>query len=220
MLALAASISSGSDTRSEAIERISDAAIVLREVMSAPDKAIPREILEKAQCIGIIPGVKKAGFIVGAGKGIFVCGTEYNTWSAPSTVTVEGGSVGFQFGASETDVVLVVQNEKGEQKLMQGRFTIEASGGAAAGPVGRTAQAATDAELRAEILSYSRSRGLFAGVDVGATFRPDNDVNHALYGLPVSQRDILTGQVAHPFGTKNLYEELSRYTPTVSNTIQ
>ncbi len=206
------------ESRSDVADRISDATTVLHEVMSAPDKGIPEDILKKAQCVGIIPGVKKAGFIVGAkyGKGIVVCRADHQ-WSAPSTVIVEGGSVGFQIGASETDVVFVVQNMDGEKKLMQDKFTIGASAGATAGPVGRTAQAETDAQLHAEILSYSRSRGLFAGIDLGgATLRPDKDANRLLYGGGVSQRDILTGRVAQPADAGALYAELNRYSPATA----
>ena len=185
----------------------------MHEIMSAPDKGIPEEILGKAQCVGIIPGVKKAGFIVGAkyGKGILVCRTGQG-WSGPSTVIVEGGSIGFQIGASETDVVLVVKNKSGQQKLTQDKFTFDASAGAAAGPVGRTAQAATDAQLHAEILSYSRSRGLFAGVDLGgATMRPDNAANQVVYGRAIQQAEILEGKASAPAEAKNLYAELNRY---------
>jgi SH3 domain-containing YSC84-like protein 1 len=202
-----------SDSRREDLDRISDAATVLHEIMSAPDRGIPQDILNKAQCVGIIPGVKKAGFIVGAkyGKGILVCRTA-NGWSAPSTVIVEGGSVGFQIGAGETDVVLVVQNMSGEDKLMQDRFTIGASAGAMAGPVGRTAAAETDAELHAEILSYSRSRGLFVGVDLGgATLRPDKHANDEIYARRVTQPEILRGEVAPPAVANALYGELNRY---------
>src|SRR5215467_1605245 len=212
-LALAPMILFAADPRKEAIDRISEATTVLHEVMSAPDKGIPEEILGKAQCVAIIPGVKKAGFIVGAkyGKGILVCRTGQG-WSGPATVIVEGGSIGFQIGASETDVVLVVKNKSGQQKLTQDKFTFDASAGAAAGPVGRTAQAATDAQLHAEILSYSRSRGLFAGVDLGgATMRPDNDANRAVYGRSITQADILDGKVPEPAEAKNLYTELNRY---------
>jgi SH3 domain-containing YSC84-like protein 1 len=201
------------DTRSDTIERMNDAGTVLQEIMSAPDNAIPQDILGKAQCVGIIPGVKKAGFVVAGkyGKGILVCRSDRG-WSAPSTVVIEGGSVGFQIGAGETDVVLVVQSRSGENKLMQDKFTLNASAGAMAGPVGRTASAETDAEMHAEILSYSRSRGLFAGVDLGgATLRPDNGDNHAVYGREVSQREILTGVVPPPAAAHTLYEELNRY---------
>lgn len=200
-------------TRTDTLDRMSDAANVLHQVMSAPDHGIPQDILDKAQCVGIIPGVKKAGFIVGAkyGKGIMVCRVN-NGWSAPSTVIVEGGSFGFQIGAGETDVVLVVQNRDGERKIMQDKFTFGASAGAMAGPVGRTAQAETDAQLHAEILSYSRSRGLFAGVDLsGSTLRPDREDNRAVYGPNVTQREILTGKVQKPAAADRLYGELHEY---------
>lgn len=203
------------DARTDSLDRISDAANVLQEIMNAPDSGIPHDILEHAQCVGIIPGVKKAGFIVGAkyGKGILVCRTAEG-WSAPSTEIVEGGSFGFQIGAGETDVVLVVQSRSGERHLMQDKFTLGASAGAMAGPVGRTAQAETDAQLHAEILSYSRSRGLFAGVDLsGSTLRPDHEDNRALYGSGVTQRAILTGQVRRPQAADRLYAELNRYAP-------
>jgi SH3 domain-containing YSC84-like protein 1 len=201
------------DARSDTINRMSDAANVFQDIMNAPDHGIPHDILNKAQCVGIIPGVKKAGFIVGAkyGKGIMVCRTNTG-WSAPSTVIVEGGSFGFQIGAGETDVVLVVQNRDGEHKIMQDKFTFGASAGAMAGPVGRTAAAETDAQLHAEILSYSRSRGLFAGVDLsGATLRPDRADNRAVYGPDVTQREILTGQVTRPAAADRLYGELNQY---------
>jgi len=201
------------ESRSDSMDRIHDAANVFQEIMNAPDRGIPQNILDNAQCIGIIPGVKKAGFIVGAkyGKGVMVC-RAHNGWSAPSTVVVEGGSFGFQIGAGETDVILVVQNRDGERKLMQDKFTLGASAGAMAGPIGRTAQAETDAQLHAEILSYSRSRGLFAGVDLeGSTLRPDNDDNQKIYGRPVTQREILTGQVRPPAAADRLYAELNQY---------
>ena len=212
-LALAPMILFAADPRQEAFERMSDATTVIHEIMSAPDKGIPQEILGKAQCVGIIPGVKKAGFVLGVkyGKGVLICRTAQG-WSGPSTVIVEGGSIGFQIGASETDVVLVVQNQRGQQKLAQDKFTIDASAGATAGPVGRTAQAATDAQLHAEILSYSRSRGLFAGVDLGgATMRPDNAANKAVFGREIQQKEILEGNASAPAEAKGLYAELNRY---------
>lgn len=202
-------------TRSDTLDRVSDATNVFHEIMSAPDNGIPQDILAHAQCVGIIPGVKKAGFIFGAkyGKGILVCRTPEG-WSAPATEIVEGGSVGFQIGAGETDVVLVVQNRDGERHLMQDKFTIGANAGVMAGPVGRTASAETDAQLHAEILSYSRSRGLFAGVDLsGATLRPDHEDNRAIYGRGVTQRAILTGRVRPPAVADRLYAELNRYAP-------
>jgi SH3 domain-containing YSC84-like protein 1 len=200
-------------TRSDTLDRISDAGNVFQEIMNAPDRGIPQDILSKAQCVGIIPGVKKAGFIVGAkyGKGIMVCRTARG-WSAPDTVIIEGGSFGFQIGAGETDVVLVVQNRAGERRLMQDKFKFGVNAGVMAGPVGRNAEAETDAQLHAEILSYSRARGLFAGVDLsGSTLRPDHEDNRALYGRGVDQREILTGRVRPPAVANRLYAKLDRY---------
>jgi len=201
------------DTQTHDMKLISQSTEVFQDIMSAPDRGVPQDILAKAQCVGIIPSLKKAGFIIGAkyGKGVMVCRTDHG-WSAPEVVRIEGGSIGFQIGAGETDVVMVVQNRDGERKLMQDKFTFDASAGAMAGPVGRTAQAETDAQLHAEILSYSRSRGLFAGIDLGgATLRPDHDDNRALYGRDVTPREILTGTVPPPAGANALYSELDRY---------
>ncbi len=203
------------DARTDTIDRINGAENVFQEIMNTPDHAIPQDILHKAVCVGIVPGVKKAAFLVGAkyGKGILVCRAN-GGWSAPSTVILEGGSIGFQIGGGETDVVFVVQNRGGERKIMQDKFTFDASAGAMAGPVGRTTSAQTDAELHAEILSWSRSRGLFAGVDLGgATLRPDHEDNRALYGHDVTQHEILEGRVTAPPAASGLYAELNRYAP-------
>ncbi len=194
------------------MNRITHATDVLQAIENAPN-GIPRDIVDRAQCVGIIPGVKKAGFIFGAkyGKGILVCRTATG-WSGPSTVVVSGGSVGFQIGAGETDLVFVVQNRAGEHKLMQDKFTFDASAGAMAGPVGHTGSAETDAQLHAEILSWSRSRGLFAGVDLGgASLAPDNGANRRIYGRPVTEREILTGAVPAPAVANALYAELGHY---------
>ena len=199
--------------KAAAEKRMSEAATVFGEIMSAPDKGIPQEILEKAQCIGIVPSLKRAGFIVGAkyGKGVLVCRAARG-WSAPSTIRIEGGSVGLQIGVSETDLVFIVKNKSGEDKLMQDKFTIGADAQAAAGPVGRTAEAQTDVQMRAEILSYSRARGVFAGISLdGSTLRPDNEDNEAVYGRALNQREILTGQVRHPAAARSLYTALNRY---------
>src|SRR5215469_2399029 len=214
-LALAPMILLAADPRKEAIERISDATTVIHEIMSAPDKGIPQEILGKAECVGIIPGLKRAGFIVGAkyGKGILVCRTDAGRRSAPSTVRVEGGSIGLQIGAGETDLVFVVKNKSGEEKLMQDKFTFGGDASAMAGPVGRTAQAQTDAQLHAEILSWSRARGAFAGISLeGSTLRPDNGDNKAVYGKEITQREILSGGVRAPADVKALYTMLHKFT--------
>jgi lipid-binding SYLF domain-containing protein len=149
----------------EADKRVHESALVLSEIMNAGDKAIPDDLLHKAQCVGIIPNLKRAGFIVGAkyGKGVLTCRTHEGAgWSGVSTIRIEGGSIGFQIGAGETDVIFVVMNRSGEEKLMRDKFTIGGDASAMAGPVGRSTTAQTDALMSAEILSWSRSRGVFA----------------------------------------------------------
>jgi len=199
--------------RDHATKIINESATVFNEIMAAPDKGIPQDILNKAQCIGIIPNLKRAGFIVGAkyGKGILTCRTS-DGWSAPSIVRVEGGSVGFQIGAGETDLVFVVQNKSGQEKLMSDKFTVGGDASVMAGPVGRTGEAQTDAMMHAEILSYSRARGVFAGISLeGATLRPDKDDNAALYGRPFTQQEILTGAAKRPPEARPLYSTLNNY---------
>jgi lipid-binding SYLF domain-containing protein len=186
---------------------------VLNEVLDAKDKGIPEDLLGKAQCVGVIPNLKRAGFIVGAkyGKGVVVCRTDTG-WSAPSTVIVEGGSIGFQIGAGETDLVFVVMNHRGMEHIMSDKFTVGGDASAMAGPIGRSTTAETDAMLNAEILSWSRSRGIFAGVSLeGATLRPDHKDNLEMYGRDVSQREILTGVVRRPAGAEALYADLDRF---------
>jgi lipid-binding SYLF domain-containing protein len=198
-------------------KRIHESGVVLSEIMNAGDKAIPEDLLQRAQCVGIIPNLKRAGFIVGAkyGKGVLTCRTNNGTgWSGPATVRVEGGSVGFQIGAGETDVVFIVNNRSGMAKLEKDKFTVGGDASAMAGPVGRSTTAQTDAMMHAEILSWSRSRGVFAGVSLeGATLRPDNDDNTKVYGKPVTQREILEGLVPAPAGAGSLYNELNRWAP-------
>jgi lipid-binding SYLF domain-containing protein len=170
---------------------------VMKAIMATPDNAIPKELLQSSQCIVIVPGMKKAAFIVGAnyGKGFMMCRLPSGTgWSAPAAIMVEGGSFGFQIGGSETDAVMLVMNEGGVEKLLSSKFTLGGDASVAAGPVGRTSSANTDAQMHAEILSYSRARGLFAGVSLdGATLRPDDDTNAELYGKKVTNREIVTG---------------------------
>lgn len=194
-------------------KHIRESAAVLSEIMNARDNGIPEDLLQKAQCVGIIPNLKRAGFIVGAkyGKGIVTCRTS-GGWSAPEIVRIEGGSVGLQIGAGETDVVFLVMNERGMNRLMEDKFTLGGDASVMAGPVGRSAEAETDAMMHAEILSYSRSRGVFAGISLeGATLRPDKDDNRALYGANVTPREILHGRVMPPAGAEQLYAELNRY---------
>ena len=198
----------------DAPKRLDAAADVLTEIMSAPDKGIPQDLLEKAECVVVVPGLKKGAFIVGAkyGKGFMLCRKAGGGWSAPAAIRVEGGSVGFQIGGSETDVVLVVTNSKGAQKLLSSKFTIGADANAALGPVGRDSSAETDAQMHAEILTYSRSRGIFAGVSLqGATLRPDEDWNKELYGKPLSNRDIVMGDTPAPAAAARLISILNKY---------
>jgi len=196
-------------------KRITESAAVLSEIMGAKDKGIPEDLLEKAQCVGIIPGLKRAGLVIGGkyGKGDVVCRTS-NGWSAPSTERIEGGSSGLQIGAGETDVVFLVMNQRGMDKLLSDKFTLGADLSVMAGPVGRSAEARTDATLHAEILAYSRARGVFAGVSLeGATLRPDNENNRMIYGRAVTPTEILKGSVKPPASAAPLYAELNRYAP-------
>jgi len=161
-------------------ERLSDANDILKEVMATPDKSIPRDLIAKAHCVVIVPGMKKAALVVGGnyGRGFAICRRGASGWGAPGAVRVEGGSFGFQIGASSTDVVMLVMNERGMRRLLEDKFTLGAEASVAAGPVGRTAAAQTDAELSADILSWSRSKGLFAGIALqAATLRNDVDEN-------------------------------------------
>src|SRR5579862_4658580 len=197
-------------------KRITESANVLTEIMHSKDQSIPSDLLEKAHCVGIIPNLKRAGFIVGAkyGKGVITCRVGERGWSAPSMTRVEGGSIGLQIGAGETDVVFIVMNERGEEKLMQDKFTVGADASAMAGPVGRSATAQTDAMMHAEILSYSRSRGVLGGVSLeGATLRPDEDDNAKLYGRGTKQDAILHGNVKAPASLEALRAELKDYAP-------
>jgi lipid-binding SYLF domain-containing protein len=202
----------------EQVKRVHEAAGVLSEILHAGDKSIPEDLLRKAHCVGVVPNLKRAGFIVGAkyGKGVVTCRVADTTtgWSAPSTIRIEGGSVGFQIGAGETDVIFIVMNRSGEERLMKDKFTLGGDASVMGGPVGRSAQAETDAGMKAEILSYSRSRGIFAGVSLeGATLRPDNDDNAKLYGREVTQREILHGDVPATPAARPMIAELNRYAP-------
>ncbi|HZR23562.1 MAG TPA: lipid-binding SYLF domain-containing protein [Vicinamibacterales bacterium] len=196
-------------------KRLDDAAVVFSEVMDTPDKGIPQELLEKAHCIVIVPDLKTAAFVVGGkyGKGYLSCRRQKGTgWSAPGTVRIEGGSVGFQIGASSTDLIMLIMSERGADKLLASKFTIGAEGSAAAGPVGRTVTAQTDAQMRADILSWSRSQGLFAGVAIeGATLREDLDDNAALYGKKLENRKIVMTGVHAPKAADKLLGLLNRY---------
>ncbi len=199
----------------EPAKRMNEAATVFSEIMATPDKGIPQEMLENAHCIVIVPGLKTAGFILGGkyGKGYLSCRNRNNHgWSAPGTVRIEGGSFGFQIGGSQTDLIMLVMNARGADKLLSSKFTLGAEGSVAAGPVGRTATAQTDAQMHAEILSWSRSQGLFAGLALeGATLRQDLDDNAALYGKRLRNREIVTTPVRTPKAAAKLIAQLNRY---------
>ena len=196
-------------------DRLAEAADMMTEIMGAPDKGIPQDLLEKAQCIVIVPGVKKGAFILGGkyGKGFMLCRKEGGVgWSAPAAIRVEGGSFGFQIGVSETDVVMLVMNESGAKKLLSSKFTLGGDASVAAGPVGRTSSAETDAQMHAEILTWSRARGVFAGLSLsGATLRPDDDWNKELYGKAMSNRDIVMGNTQAPASAAKLLSLLNKY---------
>ena len=201
--------------QSDAKTRLAVALETFKEVMGIPDKSIPQELLNKAQCIVIVPGLKKGAFIFGAkyGRGFVSCRKKDGVgWSAPGSIRVEGGSFGLQIGASETDVLMLVTNQRGMDRLLSTKFTLGADASAAAGPVGRSTQAETDAAMTAEILTWSRSRGLFAGVSLsGATLRQDDEWNTELYGRKIANRDVITTGVAVPKAAEPLLAELNRY---------
>lgn len=200
---------------SDAPKRLQAAADAFKEVMGTPDKSIPQDLLSKAQCIMVVPGLKKGAFIIGAkyGKGFVSCRKKGGVgWSAPGSIRVEGGSFGFQIGGVETDVFMLVMNDKGMNRLLTTKFTLGGDASAAAGPVGRSTQAETDAAMTAEILTWSRAKGLFAGVSLsGATLRPDDDWNKELYGRNITNKEILTTGVALPAGAAPFMTELNRY---------
>ncbi len=182
--------------------RAESAATVLNEIMSAPDKGIPEEVLGSAKCVAVVPTLLKGGFIFGGarGKGMATCRTP-DGWSAPAPFTVTGGSFGFQIGVQGVDLVMLIMNERGMQALLSSKFKLGADASAAGGPVGRHAEAATDWKMRAEVLTYSRARGLFAGVTInGAVIRQDEDATREIYGREVPFKTILTGAVPTPQG--------------------
>jgi lipid-binding SYLF domain-containing protein len=195
-------------------KRLDTAAVMFEEVMGIAEKAIPQDLLDRAECAVLVPGLKKGAFIFGAkyGRGFVLCRKKGGGWSAPGAVRVEGGSFGLQIGGSETDVIMLVMNERGVSRLLSSKFTLGADASAAAGPVGRTASAETDATMRAEILTWSRSRGVFAGISLqGATLRPDKDAIKGLYGKSLQNKDIVMGNIASPKAAGKLVSLLNKY---------
>jgi lipid-binding SYLF domain-containing protein len=210
-------VASGSRTifASDETDRLAAARESLQEILAIPDKGIPQDLLRKARCVAVIPGVKKGAFIVGGsyGKGFVSCRSgKAQQWSAPAAIRMEGGSVGFQIGGSETDLVLLVMNEKGADRLMSSQFKLGGDASVAGGPVGRSATAETDATMRAEILSWSRARGVFAGVSLaGSTLREDRDANKSLYGKDLGTREVTSGAIPASAEAKPLLNLLAKY---------
>lgn len=215
LLAFAAS-AFASERRDADLDRIQSATTVLNQIMSAPDRAIPDSIMSGAKCIAIIPSSLKAGFIFGAnyGKGVASCRTDKG-WSAPAFFKVTGGSFGFQAGGQASDLVLIVRTDNGMQQMLRSKFKLGADASAAAGPVGRDAQAMTDLTLRAQVLTYSRARGLFAGVALsGGVVKQDQADTTAFYGKDYSFRSVLNGEVPAPTDANALLQMLEKYAPT------
>jgi SH3 domain-containing YSC84-like protein 1 len=198
-------------------ERLDDAAALFKEVMSTPDKSIPQDLLNKSHCMVLVPGLKKGGFLVAAkwGRGFVACRSASGQgWGPPGAVRIEGGSFGLQAGISSTDLVLLVMNERGMKRLLTTKFTLGGEASVAAGPVGRNATAQTDALMTAEILSWSRSHGVFVGVSLdGATLRNDIDVNTELYGKPWENKQILDSGLPAPAAAAKLIAALNKYSP-------
>jgi lipid-binding SYLF domain-containing protein len=193
-------------------KRLRNSATTFHDIMAAPDRSIPRNLLERAQCIVIVPGMKKAAFVVGGeyGRGFASCRTP-GSWSAPAPVRLTGGSFGVQLGADSTDIILLLMSERGLERLLSDKISIGADLSAAAGPVGRDATVDTDILLKAEILSWSRTRGAFAGASLsGTVVEPDRSEATKLYGRPWSNREIIRGGIAVPDAAKILADELSR----------
>jgi SH3 domain-containing YSC84-like protein 1 len=196
--------------REDATERLENATTVLHEIMGMPDKGIPEEVLEHAKCVAVVPHMVKGGFIFGGkgGKGVATCRTA-NGWSAPAFITISGGNWGLQIGVEAVDLVMIIQNEKGMQRLLSSNFHVGADASAAAGPVGRHAEAGTNWKMDVEILTYSRAKGAFAGLTLeGASIRQDNDSRHAMYGRKVTTRALLLGKVPAPAAAKPFLAEV------------
>ena len=211
-------LSVGLSAQGKEEDRLRACATVLKEIVNIPDD-IPKDLLDKAECVVVFPDVKKFAVGVGGtyGRGAMTCrtGADFTgPWSAPSLMAIEGGSIGFQLGGQSTDYVLLVMNDRGASSVLSSKVKLGADATAAAGPKGRSAAAATDIAMKAEMLSYSRSRGLFAGVSLeGTTLRPDNDGNTLVYGSQMVARDILKGTVAVPSAAKEMVDVLNQRSP-------
>lgn len=211
--ALAGTAAFGMNREAKVADRLDASEDTLSDIMHASDHGIPHSLLVRARCVVVVPGMKKAGFVVGAkyGRGFAAC-RHQGVWTAPAAIRMEGGSFGIQIGASETDILLLVMNDRGMKHLLSDKFTLGGDASAAAGPLGREATAQTDLAMHAEILSYSRSRGLFAGISLeGATLRPDGETNRELYARQVSNREVLNGEFKTPAAARKFENALSRW---------
>jgi lipid-binding SYLF domain-containing protein len=213
VVALTAATAHGGDLSTKETDRIREAATVLQEIHTVPDKDIPAELWERAECVIVVPSLKKAAFVIGGeyGKGLMSC-KHGGQWGAPIFMQIGKGSWGLQIGAQSIDLVLLVMNKSGMEKMLRNKVTLGAEASIAAGPVGRDARAATDAQMKAEILSYSRAQGLFAGVNLsGGVVKPDEDDNRRLYGADVATRDVVMGgKVDPPPATEPFMAQLKR----------
>jgi lipid-binding SYLF domain-containing protein len=199
--------------KEEETKRVDNAATVLNEITGAPDKGIPENVMKKAKCVVVVPSLVKAGFVFGGqyGRGVASCHNA-GGWSAPAPILIGGGSWGLQIGGEAVDLVLLVMNEKGMDSLLSSKFKLGADASAAAGPVGRQAEGDTDIAMKAEVLTYSRARGLFAGVSLnGAVVKEDKDATKAFYGKEISFKPLLTGQVPPPSGSQSFLAALRKF---------
>src|SRR5690349_1748699 len=205
--------------RDKTIDRVSSAGTVLNEIMAAPDNRIPDEILGSAKCVAVVPSLLKGGFVVGGayGKGVASCRTA-NGWSSPAFFRVEGGSFGLQIGGQAVDLIMVIMNDNGMRNLLSSKFKLGADASVAAGPVGRHAEGATDWKMRAQVLTYSRARGVFAGISLnGAVIKQDRDDTRAFYGRMVPYRTLLTGAFTAPADAQPFLSALGQYSPIAPN---
>jgi len=212
-LILLVTLTAVASDRDNDVNRTNKAAQAFKEIMNAPDQGIPQDLLESAKCIAIIPGDLKFAFIFGGnyGRGLATCRTGHG-WSAPMFLAIDGGSVGYQIGGSSTDIVMLFMNDRALKSLLSDKFKLGADASVAAGPVGRNASAGTDLKLNAEILSYSRAKGVFAGVSLnGAVVQADKSGDEAMYGQNVNRHDILDGKVAVPASAELLLNEIGGY---------
>jgi len=196
----------GGEERDKVLARLDDSSKILNELLAAPDKGIPEDVYKSAKCVAVVPSMIKGGFVFGAehGRGVATCRLPNGSWSAPAMFVISGGSWGAQIGAQGVDLVMLVMNQQGMNDLLSSKFKLGANGSVAAGPVGRDADASTDWKMKAEVLMYSRARGLFAGLTLdGAVIKEDDDSTRALYGRSVGFRPALTGQVQPPPAARN-----------------